>query len=275
MKFEDSNYILKESGERELFDIKKLKNSLSKSKVPENLQKLIIDEIKKHRPFKSTKQIYNFVHNFLQKHHRGSAGHYNLKNAIMQLGPSGYPFEKFIAEILYADGFDVEINMIVDGKCVSHEIDASATKNKQRFMIECKYHNSQRLKVNVKIPLYITGRFEDIQARSHTFHQSWIFTNTKFTSQAIQYSRCSNIKLTGWNYPKNESLAILIDRLKLHPITALSSLTKKQKKEFLYRGLVLCRDVLKNKQALKNMRIPENRISRIIEEAEAICQLKK
>ena len=63
------------------------------------------------------------------------------------------------------------------------------------------------------------------------FHQAWIVTNTKFTSNAIRYAQCAGIGLIGWSYPHNDNLASLVDKYCLHPITALS-LINKNKKEF-------------------------------------------
>ena len=275
-------YIVKESGEKELFDITKLQNSLENSGVPTKLTNDLIKKILAAPPFKSTKEIYDFVHTFLYQHHRGAAGRYNLKRAIMELGPSGFPFEKFMGEVFREQGFSVQLNVVAKGKCVSHELDAVVTKGQDHFMVECKYHNRTGLKTNVRVPLYIKARFDDIKAKWETsakhpndFHQAWIATNTKFTSNAITYAKCVNIKLIGWAYPKERNLGQLIDNLHLHPITTLSTLTKQQKEDFLKNGLVLCRNVRENKNMLVKMNISDEQISKIIEESEAICELKK
>lgn len=64
----------------------------------------------------------------------------------MELGPSGFPFEKFISEILKFQGFAVQVGVIVEGHCVKHEIDVVAEKGEEHFMIECKFHNTQGIK---------------------------------------------------------------------------------------------------------------------------------
>jgi len=274
-------HILKESGEKEEFRIEKILNSLKNSGVPKKLIPTISQKIENQIPLKSTREIYHLIYSFLQKYHPGAAGRYNLKKAIMELGPSGYPFEKFVGAIFKEKKFEVKLNVIVEGKCVFHEIDAIITKDKKDFIVECKYHNHAGLKTNVKVPLYIKARFDDLKTQWNNktnhkddFHQAWIVTNTKFTSNAIKYARCTNIKLIGWTYPKKESLAQMTDKLHLHPITTLSTLTKKQKKAFLQQGIILCRTVRENQALLKNFGLSSNNIKKIIAESEAICKLK-
>ena len=46
-----------------------------------------------------------------------------LKQAIMELGPSGFPFEQFVAELLKCRGYQIKVGVIVEGHCVNHEID--------------------------------------------------------------------------------------------------------------------------------------------------------
>jgi hypothetical protein len=81
----------------------------------------------------------------------------------MELGPSGFPFEKYVAEILKYQGYRVEVGVIVEGFCVKHEVDIIAEKEAKHFMIECKFHNQPGTFCDVKIPLYINSRFLDIE----------------------------------------------------------------------------------------------------------------
>ena len=47
----------------------------------------------------------------------------------MKLGPTGYPFEDFIAKLLQADGYETKVRQILKGECITHEIDVIAEKN--------------------------------------------------------------------------------------------------------------------------------------------------
>ncbi|RZK62264.1 MAG: ATPase, partial [Pedobacter sp.] len=124
----------------------------------------------------------------------------------MELGPSGYPFEKYFAAILQHIGYSLRTGVILQGACVKHEVDVIAEKENQHEMVECKFHQQQGTFCDVKIPLYIHARFKDVEAgftdrspKNNTLHQGWVVTNTRFTTDAIHYGTCAGLKLIGWN----------------------------------------------------------------------------
>src|SRR3972149_4640100 len=88
---------------------------------------------------------------------------YSIKKAISDLGPSGYPFERYFARVLEAYGYSSELNLIVEGHCVSHEVDILARKGGGLYVIECKYHNDGGKPTDVKTALYVHSRFMDIK----------------------------------------------------------------------------------------------------------------
>ena len=63
-----------------------------------------------------TKKIYRQAFSILKKLSKPTAARYSLKKGIMQLGPSGFPFERFVAEILKIQGYTTRIGVFVDGK---------------------------------------------------------------------------------------------------------------------------------------------------------------
>src|SRR5690606_6702976 len=149
---------------------------------------------------------------------------------------SGYPFEKYVGEILKHEGYKTRVGQIVQGHCVQHEVDVIASKDDQHFMVECKFHSDQVRKCDVKIPLYIHSRFLDVEkaweqrpGHGHKFHQGWVMTNPRFTTDATQYGTCAGLNLVSWDFPKKGSLRERIDGSGLHPITCLTTLTKKEK----------------------------------------------
>jgi len=272
--------IIKANGEKSVFDSKKLFSSLTRSGADEGLAHDIVKAITSElHPGISTKKIYKKAFSLLKERSRFLAARYNLKNAIMILGPSGYPFERFVGELLRYQGFKVEIAKMVAGKCVNHEVDVIAEKDNHHFMIECKYHNQPGTLTDVKIPLYIQSRFLDVAEQwkrqpghEHKFHQGWVVTNTRFTLDAIQYGNCASLKLLGWDYPTKGSLKHLIDSLGLYPITTLTSLTLTEKKALLEMKLVLCRELYGNQTILSQVGIKGPRIKTILEECHNLCK---
>jgi Holliday junction resolvase len=265
-------YITKSSGEKELFDLHKFRASLHQAGAREPLIETIIHEIKRIHP-KTTKAIHAIAFTLLQEQEAHIAARYNLRRAIIELGPAGFSFEQFVAQILKSEGYSTQTDVIVPGSCVEHEVDVIAQKDDAKIMVECKFHHSMGVKVDVKVVLYVQARFEDIQ-KQDSFTQPWLFTNTKFTSEAITYADCKNMRLTGWSYPAGNNLAHLIDKFGLHPITALTTLTHRQKNDLINNGLILCRDIEKYIYVLKNFGLSEHAIDTIVKEAHAVSKVR-
>jgi Restriction endonuclease/ATP cone domain len=272
--------ITKASGETALFSTEKLRHSLKRSGADEDTISEIIHKVQDMLyEGITTKKIYKLAFDLLKKQSRHVAAKYKLKQAIMELGPSGFPFEKFFAAILSHQGYVVKVGEIVKGKCVNHEIDVIAEKENQHFMIECKYHNQLGTISNVKIPLYIQARFKDVEAawvnipgHGTKFHQGWVVTNTRFSDDAKQYGVCAGLKLIGWDYPFKENLKDMIDTMGLYPLTCLTTLTKREKVYLLEKNVVLCKEICHNPQLLKSAGITDERIKGILEEGTALCK---
>jgi len=271
--------IIKNNGEEVAFNRIKLIASLNKVGISEDIVQKIADDMESFLYNGiSTKEIYKRIYNQLNKIARHKASRYHLKKGILELGPTGFPFENFIGELLKHQGFEVEVGVIVQGHCVKHEIDVVAEKGNKHFMIECKFHSSFKTKCNVRIPLYIQSRFLDVEKQwikkrghKHKFHQGWIVNNTRFSDDAIQYAKCVGIKLLSWDYPPNESLKDQISKFGLYPITCLNTLKKYEKQMLLKDNIVLCEHLCKNSGVLIKIGIKQNRIKKIIDDAHALC----
>jgi hypothetical protein len=210
------------------------------------------------------------------------AARYSIKRGLYQLGPAGFPFEKFVAHIFIKKNYDVLVDQIVPGFCVLHEVDVVATNNHERILIECKFHNIQGPDSNVKVPLYVKARFEDIQkkwesapAQYKKFDVITLVTNTSFTQDAITYATCANIRLLGWDYPDKENLSDLIQQYRLYPITCLTSLTLYQKAWLIREGLVLYSDIVKAEPSkFDQFGLSKDKIQSILEEAKMLLESK-
>ena len=276
-------YVVKASGKKEPFSEKKLRASIRRAGIPEETEGRVIDHIQgllyNGIP---TSKIYSQILSFLgESSYPQAKSRYSLKQSIMDLGPSGYPFEKFLAEIFQSQGYQTQLGTVIHGKCTKHEIDIVASKDKDRFLVECKFHNRPGLRTDIKVALYVKARFDDIitvwekePERRDELNQSWLATNTKFTSRVKKFCHCAGIKLLGWNYPEEESLRDLIQRSGLHPITCLFSLSQKQKERLLEKGIVLCQQFKRaDKKLLHEIGLSSDEIKKVSDEAELVIQL--
>lgn len=269
--------IVKTSGEREEFSEYKLRKSLKKAKASSRIIDEIVELIKSQlREGMTTKEIYEKAFEMLRAKEGGHAARYKLKNAIMELGPTGYPFEKFVAELLARKGYKTEVGVFVEGFCVTHEVDVLAKQNGRNIYIECKYHNRPGIKSDVKITLYVQARYQDILKKiadkNEEEHEIWLVTNTTPTQDAIQYAECMNLKTIAWSYPDKDNLQNMIEESGLHPITCLSTLSSKQKQRLLEEGIVICSDLLKNKSVLKRIGVTEEYLPIVMDEVSKLCE---
>ncbi|MBS1741900.1 MAG: restriction endonuclease [Bacteroidetes bacterium] len=278
----DRNILVKKaSGALDAFSSEKLRKSLERAgadatsidSIEQQVNNILYDGI-------PAKEIYRTAFRLLKKQSKGIAGRYNLKKAIMALGPSGYPFEKYIAAVFAWEGYKVKTQQLLKGKCVTHEIDVFAENDSKALLIECKYHSGQGNICDVKIPLYIHSRYMDVlqhrQLQSETKPlEGWVITNTKFSSDALHYGICSGLHLLGWNFPEHNGLAKLVDNSKLYPITCLTTISTKEKAMILEKGIVLCKDLEGSVTQLQEAGIPDSRIKSILNETELLCSLEK
>jgi len=273
----DKLLVKKASGVTEPFSIQKLRGSLKRANASSaEIDAIVADLLPKLYQNISTKKIYSEAFRLLRSRSNSSAAKYNLKQGIMQLGPSGFPFEKFIGKILEHQGYSVLVGQILKGTCVNHEIDVIARKKEEVVLIECKYHNRQGIAVDVKIPLYINSRFEDVLDNKDFKHsvgqvKGWIATNSKFTSDAIAYGKCKEMHLLSWDYPQKNALRDLIDNSGLYPLTCLTTLTKQEKNWLLAHDLVLVKQIYQNNNLLLKAGVSNKRLIKVFEEGKQLC----
>lgn len=273
-------FIVKASGDKVLFSEEKLRSSLKRSGADSKLISQILSLVREELyDGITTKELYNRAYSYLKRKKPVYASKYKLKKAIYELGPTGFPFERFIGAILMYSGYKIQVGKNVSGKCVSHEIDVVAEKNGAILIIECKFHGEQGRNCNVKIPLYIYSRYLDIKnagdnaiSNNGEPDDCWVVTNTRFTKDAIVYGNCTGLYLLSWDYPEGNSIKERIDRLGLYPITVSTLLTKREKQFLLSRDVVLCRQLLKDSFYLDHLGVSEIRKTKILNEVGMLCK---
>lgn len=253
--------IVKADGKHEDFDAEKLRASLLHSGASPEATESVLEHIKPElKNGMTTQDIYHHAFEILSGISLLVARSYSLRRAVMDLGPSGFPFEDFVAEILRTKGFECVTRQTVLGGCVPHEVDVVAFNEKKLVMVEAKFHNELGTKSDLKVVLYIKARFDDLEenvfnygGKNRKITDAWLVTNTKFSSTAIHYGVCKNMTLIGWNYPEDGSLQQMIEEGKLHPITCLTTLKESEKQLLLKANVVLCSKVRENPALLSSV----------------------
>ena len=221
-------------------------------------------------------QVYRRAFMMLRREGRATAARYSLRRALFEFGPSGHPFEDFVSELFKSEGWDVQPRQILQGKCVPHEVDIYAFRGGENVIGELKYHNDPGYKTDVKVALYVRSRLHDIwEGEAHKSGKTkidygYLITNTKFTSQAVDYAECSNLKLLGWSYPHNGSLYDRIIASGLYPITALTSLRKAEKRLLIDKNISTTELLRDNRELLRELHISPERMGYIMAEIESL-----
>ncbi|TSD02712.1 MAG: ATP-cone domain-containing protein [Parcubacteria group bacterium Athens0714_16] len=275
--------IKKADGTLEFFDSSKLITSLQKSGATKELSNEVMKQIEKElQDGMKTSYIYYRAFKILREKSEPVASRYSLKRALSEMGPSGFPFELLISEILKEKGYKTETDLIMNGRCVEHEIDVLAKNEKEFIVCEAKFHNTVGVKSDLKVALYVDARCKDLakgnfdgKKPENLIPKYWLVTNTKFTKNAIIYGRCNGMTMIGWGYPNEGNLQDLIEESNLLPITVLTNLTNQEKRVLFEQGIVLCKSILENGGLLKKIGVKDARIERIINEAKSVLKVKR
>jgi hypothetical protein len=240
--------LVKGNGEIVAYDPHHVRTNVQRTGASIELAQKVVDDIApKIVDGMSTFALHNLVKASLQKQSTCYACRYDLRDALMHLGPAGFNFEFFIAEILNAHGYRAHVPPgMMRGACVEHEVDVVAEKDGRRMFIEAKFRNTKDDVVDLKDIMAAWSRFLDLVDGAalgyvEHFDECYIMTNARFTESARQFGECKGMHLIGWDYPKNSTLASLIDQRSLYPVTVIDDFSPVEIKALAEQKLLLCK----------------------------------
>jgi len=271
--------VKKASGKVEDLNSNKLRDSLIRSGADREQADAIIETIiEEIQPYTNTKKIYGLARKYLRQINNASGLRYSLKKALFRLGPSGYPFEKYIGEVLKNYGYSVEIGSLVSGKCIKHEIDVLAVNDNEVLTVECKYRNNGGSTIDVKTAMYVHSRFRDLKSVIKTeypgrSYRGLLITNTRFTADAIQYAECTSMELKSWRYPETAGLQKMVEDKKLYPVTVISGVKSRLIKTLFDNDIILLKDLagMKTGTIMKKLSLNEVRAQTLKRQADELC----
>ncbi|MGD2107490.1 MAG: restriction endonuclease [Nitrosopumilaceae archaeon] len=240
-------FIKKASGKRVLFNENKILSTCRRAGANKKTAQQILKKVRGQiYQGISTKNIYQLVLRAIseEKAGRGLRQRYQLKEAIMKLGPNGFAFENYVGKLLEHYGLQIQgIRSKVKGECSTHEIDLIASSGEKKYMVECKHHSTRGGFIGLKVALYTHARFLDTSPK---FDGEAIVCNAKVSQNAKKYAKCIDQQIFSWRYPPNKSLEKIIEDYKLYPITILN-LNSKELDKFSAHNLMIAKDLLKQK----------------------------
>lgn len=274
--------VLKRNGEIEAFDKEKFINSLSKSGFTEeeintaysNIESSLYNEI-------PTDEIYDKALEELKKTNDiEPVVNYSLRKAVMELGPTGFPFEQLVSRIFQEKGYKTETGVMIPGKCIDHEVDVIAYNEEELILVEAKFHNDQHTKSDTKVALYVKARFDDlfdstisIGGKDYKNHKGILITNTGFTNNSKRYVKCvGTFEMISWTYPRGQGLLKMIEEVKIHPVTSIPQLSRAEKLELIEQGCIYCKDLLEDPTCLEKAKVTGSKREEVLGTAKLICK---
>lgn len=273
--------ITKADGTVEEFKPEKLRHSLERAGAAESQIDSIVMEVEKvAEEGIQTEEIYKHAFALLRGAQVSVVARYTLRRALFGLGPTGFPFEVFLAKLFQNQGYKTQTGVIISGRCAVHEIDLAAYKADHSFVAEAKFHAHIGIKSDLQVAMYSYARLLDLSEMKICTDDICgvknlkIITNTKFTSAAIKYANCVGVELLGWDYPKEINLYSMIEASKLYPITVLQGLNTKQKALLLEKNVVVCKDLIKEPHLLKDLGLSSVEMETLLSEARQLSSLQ-
>lgn len=272
--------ITKADGNTEYFKVEKLRRSLRRAgATPEEINEIVADVNKILYEGIQTQEIYRHAFALLRDSKPPAAARYSLRRALFGLGPTGFPFEKFLARLLEEEGYKTVTGSVIAGKCAEHEIDVAAYREDHSFVAEAKFHARPGIKSDLQVAMYSYARLLDLQqAKICTddvcgIKEFWLITNTKFTSTAERYGECVGLTMLSWDYPKNNNLHDRIQRLGVYPVTVLQTINSAQAGTLINRGVILCKDIIQNPHILRHLHLSAKKHEALLQEVSEICKV--
>lgn len=273
--------ITKADGTVEFFKVEKLRRSLRRAGAgPEEINAVVAEVNNTLYDGVQTQEIYRHAFALLRQSKPPAAARYSLRRALFNLGPTGFPFEKFLARLFQEIGYQTKTGITIQGKCASHEIDIAAYNEDHSFVGEAKFHSRPGVKSDLQVAMYSYARLLDLAAQKICHEdicgikEFWLITNTKFTSTARDYGNCVGLKMLSWDYPKKDNLHDRIQRAGIYPVTVLQNISAAQAETLIARDILLCKDILAHEAVLGHLHLSKRKRETLMQEVRSLCGTK-
>ncbi|RKO71963.1 restriction endonuclease [Sphingobacterium puteale] len=274
--------VKKYSGELVPFNGEALKHSLSRSGANmEQVNQVYARVISEIYDGISTRELYQLAFDTLKTVRNSFAARYSLKQALRDLGPEGFYFEKYIAHLLRSIGYESTTGQTVQGHAVCHELDVVAYKDGKLMTAECKFRNDIDAKISVTTAMYYLSRFKDISGIDYEFfgkklqfQEGWLITNAYFTTDSINFAKYYGINLLSWDYPKENSIKRRVDKAVFYPVTCLTTLSDLEEQQLLKNQVILVKDIVSVPKNLDFLGLNKDRKEKVLKEARELLDYK-
>lgn len=265
--------VIKWNGRKEPFKREKVLRTLLRLGAPMDAAEKVADliEAEVHDGI-TTREILRKIFKGLEEHEPAVALRRDLRAAIGEMRPAP-DFEEYVRIVLRAHGYKVSSNRVIQGFCVTHEIDGIAEKDGQTIYLEVKHHADPHNYTPFDVTLSAKAKWDDIQRgyerglNRQSFDRVLIVCNTRLTQHARRYAECIGLEHLGWNVPAGRGLDAMITEKRLFPLTTLRSLTSDERDMLLDAGIITLKQLVTKRPRVD---MPRARLRELVREANQI-----
>jgi hypothetical protein len=269
--------IVKWDGRREQFDVGKLRHSILRLGAPPELAKSVSEQIESEAYSGMTsKEIFDLVTAKLKTYEPALSLREDLKTGLARM-KGGSEFEEYVRLIFQAHGYTVKGNTVIQGRCVTHEIDGIAERDDECIYLEIKHHSSSHSYTPFDVTLAAKAKWDDLQSgyesgsTRYCFNRVLVVSNTRLSAHASQYAECVGIDHLGWNAPPGRGLDCMIEEKGLYPITILRTLHEEEQAILSGNGILTLQQLKAVPAGIEG--IHESRLNELKTQAAEILQL--
>ncbi|MDG6928166.1 MAG: hypothetical protein JRN26_06205 [Nitrososphaerota archaeon] len=238
--------VVKRDGRIESYDRQKIRSSLLRCTGPAVAESVIEDLEGSIAGKVNSSEIHEKIKKILWKRDPAAAVKYQLRESMMKLGPAGYNFEDFYARIIKEMGHEPFVRQRLSGRCVIHELDVVYSDDRGKRFAEMKYHNEFGIYTGLKEAMYTYMRLLDLNEANQGFAGAELVSNTKVSDDAIDFAKCRGMGIMAWKYPPGGGLEVVIERMKLYPVTSFGDLIGEWRvRKLMSGGVITVKDLVR------------------------------
>jgi len=273
-------FVTKFDGRKQPFDRRKVINTCLRMHATQQQARIVAERIeRKIYDGIQTRKILRMIFSYLQEFRPEVKHRIDLREAMGRLRPKP-DFEVFVALLLKEYGYSVVGSQLLEGRCVTHEIDGIAVKDDKMILIEAKHHLQHHTFTGVDVFLETQARLEDLREgfveKKHkmNFSKALIVCNTKFSDHALNYAKCMGIEYIGWKAPAEAGLETMIEKKRFYPITLLKNLDSETEQKLADNDVLTLKQLIQYDTELlyRKTRIPRERIKSLIRAAKELME---
>ncbi|MCX8190964.1 MAG: restriction endonuclease [Candidatus Aenigmarchaeota archaeon] len=245
-------FVTKADGTKQVFDKNKIIRTCLRLRLNQKQAEEVANEIEsKIYDGIHTKEILEMIFKLTEKYRPSLKHQIDLKESISLLRPKP-DFEAFVNIVFKNLGYKTGSNLILEGKCVEHEVDVIAEKDDEVILVEVKHHLNPHKYVGLDVFLQINATLEDLKEgfnigkHKYNFSKALVICNTKISEHAKKYSKCKKIEAIAWNYPEGRGLERIIEENKIYPITFLRDIKIEEIYSLCNAGFVTFKQMMGN-----------------------------